>query len=297
MKLAEYVPLKQYSTFGIGGPARFLVSVSSIDELHSALKEARTRSLPILVIGNGSNCLFSDDGFVGLAIVNKIAFITENEDGWFLAGAGTSFPKLGRTISQKGWSGLEFAAGIPASVGGAIYMNAGASGQETKDTLYSVDTMTPDGLLKSYHREDMSFDYRFSSFQKKDEIICFASFQTKPSSSAYEVLQEKLNGRLKSQPYDDKSVGCIFKNPEGNAAGRLIEQAGLKGRSIGGAQVSTKHANFIVNTGAATAQDVRSLAEEIVRVVWENCHVPLETEVRMIDLHGKSVPLCGHHES
>ena len=297
MKLQEFVSLKQYSTFGIGGPARFFVMVSSVDELYSALQEARTKSLPILLIGNGSNCLFHDDGFCGLAILNRIACISEGREGLFQAGAGTNFPKLARYVSQQGWSGLEFAAGIPATVGGAIYMNAGASGQETKDSLFSVDTMTLDGALKSYHMEDMSFGYRFSSFQQKKEIICFASFQMKPSSSAYEILQSKVAQRLLAQPYDDKSIGCIFKNPEGNAAGRLIEQSGLKGRSIGGAQVSLKHANFIVNTGNATAHDVRALAEEIVRVVWDRCHVLLETEVKLIDANGASVPLCGTYES
>lgn len=297
VKIAEYVPLKQYSTFGIGGPARFLITVTSIDELYSALQEARKNSLPYLVIGNGSNCLFHDQGFCGLVIVNRISFITEGKDGWFQAGAGTSFPKLARTVSKKGWTGLEFGAGIPASVGGAVYMNAGASGQQIQDTLYSVDTMTRDGILKSYHKGDFSFGYRYSNFQGTDEIICFASFLTKPSETAFSLLQEKLQRRMDSQPYEDKSVGCIFKNPPNDSAGRLIEQAGLKGFSIGGALVSPKHANFIVNTGNATALDVRALAEEVVHAVWNKFTVRLETEVRMIGLDGRSLPLCGGYES
>ena len=291
LTIAEYVPLHRYSTFSIGGPARFLVEVSSLDDLLEVMHRADMQSLPILMVGRGSNSLFHDEGFEGIAVVNKIDFFKEYEEGCFQAGAGMSFPLLGRVTAKRGYSGLEFAAGIPGSVGGAVFMNAGASGQETKDSLIQVETVTRGGRMKRYTKEELSFGYRWSIFQGLSEILCSATFQTNPSSSAYQNLQEKIARRMETQPYLDRSIGCIFKNPVGDSAGRLIEMSGMKGYQVGGAQVSTKHANFIVNVGQATASDVRVLALEIVETVFKQFQLLLEPEAKLIGRDGLSYPL------
>lgn len=282
LSLSEQVPLKQYSTFGIGGPARYLVEVSSIEELQEATGFARSMALPLLVLGKGSNCLFSDEGFSGLVIINRISFIEHNGNGLFTVGAGYSFAHLGRLTAKEGWSGLEFAAGIPASVGGAVFMNAGANKQETKDTLCFVNALLPDSTVYTYSAKELSFGYRFSSFQQNQASIISCVFQLAASSLSATAMQEKITYRLKTQPYSEKSIGCIFKNPPGDSAGRLIEAAGLKGRRVGGAQVSPVHANFIVNTGNAKANDVIQLIHVVVEHVQKNCGVTLMPEVRLI---------------
>jgi len=283
--------LKDYSTFDIGGPARFLVAVTSIQELEEALAFAKDENLPVLSIGKGSNCLFHDEGFYGLAVVNRLSFLQKKEECFFEAGAGFSFAQMGRLSAKEGFSGLEFAAGIPASLGGAIYMNAGASGQETKDVLREVTTINHEGKISKYNAKDLAFGYRFSSFQEKKEIICSALLQLSRSPLAYNTMKEKEEYRLKTQPYAEKSIGCFFRNPPGTSAGKLIEQAGLKGYAIGGAAVSELHANFIINSLEATAEQVRQLALVIVQKVLQHSGIRLESEVKIIDPYGNSLPL------
>lgn len=289
MEILHNKELKHFSTFHIGGPARFLTTVTSLDELEQALDFARTEHIPVLCVGKGSNMLFHDAGFSGLALINRLSSFHEKGDGCFEVGAGGSFAQFGRRTAKENWSGLEFAAGIPASVGGAVYMNAGAAGQDVQQTLRSVSTITLDGKKKSYAAEDLSLSYRFSSLQETQEIIYSASFQLTRSSTAYALLQEKLSHRMKTQPYSDKSAGCFFRNPPGESAGRLIERAGLKGCSCGGAAVSLVHANFIINRGEATADHVRQLASEIVERVERMFGIRLVTEVRILDQDGTRI--------
>jgi UDP-N-acetylmuramate dehydrogenase len=289
--ILEQVPLKRYSTFDIGGPARFLVSVSSNKELEEALLFADQKKCPVLCIGRGSNCLFHDSGFFGLVIVNALSSLQAKEAGIWDVGSGFSFAQLGRLTAKEGYSGLEFAAGIPASFGGAIYMNAGASGQETKDILVDVTTMSLDGQVHTYEANTLSFGYRTSPFQQKKEIILSARIRLMPSPIAYGILKEKVEYRMKTQPYSDKSIGCFFRNPPGTSAGKLIEQAGMKGYSIGGASVSALHANFIVNRGGATAEDVCQLALAIEQKVRDSFGVSLESEAKIIDPYGHSLSL------
>lgn len=235
-----------------------------------------------LVIGKGSNCLFDDAGFEGVVLHNKLKAYEELKPGTFKVGAGYSIARLGAMTARQGWHGLEFAAGIPGSVGGAVYMNAGASGAQIADTLQEVTFAHPDGHIERLPRSSLEFSYRYSPFQSLPGIITGAVFALKPSSEAYERQRSLLSYRTKTQPYSDKSAGCIFRNPPEKSAGALIEACGLKGYTIGGAQISPKHANFIVNIGHATAADVLALMALIRTSIKKFCGIDLESEVRYI---------------
>ncbi len=274
--------LADLSTFGIGGEAFSYCEVHSVKEMQLALKEAQKQQIPWIVIGKGSNCLFDDRGFSGLVIHNKIDFL-EHQGSSFRVGAGYSFALLGTRTAKMGWEGLEFACGIPGSVGGAVYMNAGVGTAEVKDVLTTVDFVDAEGTLLSFSREDLEFGYRSSPFQSMAGAIVSASFQLEPCAEAKKKQREMLSKRITTQPYDAKSVGCIFRNPsKEKPAGQLIDQCGLKGKKIGGAMVSPKHANFIVNTGDAKADDVRQLMQLIKEEILHRFGVTLETEVRFI---------------
>jgi UDP-N-acetylmuramate dehydrogenase len=269
--------LSEFSTFGIGGPIRAFVEVSSLEEM----EEAYRIEMPKLVIGKGSNCLFDDRGFDGLVILNKIDFCHWKELE-VTVGSGYSFSLLGVQTARKGLSGLEFASGIPATVGGAVFMNAGANGKETCQSLKSV--LFFDGKeRKELLREELTFAYRTSPFQKMPGVILAATFCLKELSEARKSQLQIIDYRMKTQPLKEKSIGCIFRNPEGKSAGALIDQCGLKGMGIGGAKVSEIHANFIVNQGGASANDVKRLIQLVQEKVLEQTGVCLETEIRTID--------------
>lgn len=273
--------LKEYSTFKIGGIAKQLIEVKTVDEAADALEYARKNQLRWVVIGKGSNTLFSDQGFQGLAIVNLITHF-ENSRDLFKVGAGFSFAYLGIKSARLGFSGLEFASGIPGSVGGAVYMNAGAMGHETQAPLQSVLFLEDSGRLRHLHKADLTFRYRYSSFQEMPGMILEATFQLEPNPSAQKIQQEMLAKRIKTQPYSDPSIGCFFKNPSPNlSAGQLIDQCGLKGLSVGGAEVSMTHANFIVNKQAASASDVVMLKRLVQQRVLEKTGIVLEEEVSL----------------
>ncbi len=275
----QHRQLSQLTTFGIGGMAHYLIEVYRIQEMQEALIFCHHHHIPYFILGKGSNCLFDDQGFHGVIIVNRISFCQIRDDGIFHVGAGYSFSLLGAQLARQGWSGLEFAAGIPGSVGGAIYMNAGANGQETCDSLVTVDFMTEDGELIQIPRSQIDFRYRFSSFQDKPGAIIGAYFRLVHSSSAREKQLELLHYRKKTQPYQAKSAGCVFRNPSCHSAGALIDQTGLKGKAMGGAQVSDLHANFVINTGKASSKDILALIELIKKEVKERMEVELETEI------------------
>jgi UDP-N-acetylmuramate dehydrogenase len=269
------------STFGIGGPARFFCEAHSIEEMIELLKECDQENLPFFILGKGSNCLFDDKGFNGVVILNKISFFKQ-EGELIEVGAGYSFSLLGAQTARKGWSGLEFASGIPASVGGAVYMNAGANGGETKDCLVEVSFVNAKGHLGVFSKNEIEFKYRFSSFQNIKGAIVAAKFKLTPHSEARKKQRTIIDYRTNTQPYSEKSAGCMFQNPIPLSAGALIDQCGLKGTSIGGAQVSTLHGNFIINAGNATAHDVMELVKLIKKTVKEKKNIDLETEVRFI---------------
>ncbi|MFN4175177.1 MAG: UDP-N-acetylmuramate dehydrogenase, partial [Parachlamydiaceae bacterium] len=254
----------------------------SIEELKEAIAFAREKNLPYLVLGKGSNCLFHHEGYDGVVIQNKIDFFENPEPGVYRVGAGFSFALLGTKASQAGFSGLEFATGIPASVGGAIFMNAGANGSETKDSLSSVEFLNDEGKVIVLSKEELFFGYRTSSFQTMKGAILAATFKLTPSQMARQKQLEIISYRKKTQPYGDKSAGCVFRNPDCGHAGRLIEEAGLKGMKVGDAEVSTMHANFIVNKGNASSDDVLNLIEIVRKKVEEKAGVHLESEIRII---------------
>lgn len=274
--------LKELCTFGIGGTARFFVEVRTIPEMQMALRTCKDKKIPFFILGKGSNCLFSDQGFDGLVILNKIDFVTKEQPEIFHVGAGYSFSLLGAQTARQGWTGLEFASGIPASVGGAVFMNAGANGTETWATLLSVDFVNPDGILQTFTKEQLEFSYRFSSFHHLPGAIVGAKFKLEPSTSAREKQLQIIHYRKATQPYGHKSAGCIFRNPACGYAGALIQESGLKGVTFGGAQISTLHANFIINSDNATAKDVLTLISHIQDEVYKKTGILLESEVRIV---------------
>lgn len=274
--------LSELCTFGIGGPARYFIEVRSVEKMQEALQICHAEGLPFMILGKGSNCLFDDRGFNGVMILNKIDFQHHLPPHTFHAGAGYSFSLLGSQTARQGFSGLEFASGIPGSIGGAVFMNAGANGCETCNCLTSVDFVSEEGALHTLTKQELSFSYRRSSFHEMSGAIVGATFELSPSSTARQKQIEIIEYRKKTQPLRDKSAGCVFRNPICGAAGALIEQSGLKGALIGGAKVSEIHANFIVNANHATAQDVLDLISHIKAKVHEKAGIELENEVRCI---------------
>lgn len=282
MTFQENKPMSELCTFGIGGPARYFVEVRTIPEMQHALLACQAKNLPYLILGKGSNCLFDDRGFNGVVILNKIDFIERPSLEIYHVGAGYSFSLLGSQSARHGFSGLEFASGIPGSVGGAVFMNAGANGNETCTSLTSVEYVDEAGHLHIIPKEKLQFAYRTSSFQQMPGAIVGATFTLTPSTTARSKQLEIITYRKKTQPYSDPSAGCIFRNPVCGHAGAMIEKSGLKGTHVGGAKVSEVHANFIVNAGNASAQNVLELIELVKQRVKDTTGIELESEVRYI---------------
>lgn len=273
--------LKDYSTFGIGGPASYFTQVHSVEELQGIIRFCYTTGLRYFLLGKGSNCLFDDRGYEGLVILNRIDYLKQ-QGTIFDVGAGYSFARLGGQTARLGYSGLEFASGIPATVGGALYMNAGANGKETADALNQVTMINEQGDVVLLKKNELSFAYRFSSMQQMKGAIVSAHFELIPTFNAKEVQKEIVNYRLRTQPYGEKSIGCVFRNLSCSSAGALIDKAGLKGLSIGDAEVSQVHANFIVNKNTASAQNVLDLICMIKEKVYSQHGVHLEEEIRLV---------------
>lgn len=281
LSLHKDVPLSKYATLQIGGPARYLTHVTTIEEAREALHFATLENLPFFVVGKGSNCLFDDRGFAGLVIVNKIHDFAFDDD-LVRVGGGYNFSLLGAQTARKGFTGLEFASGIPGTVGGAIYMNAGAGGFETKDTLVDVLFLTKEGEERLYKKEELAFSYRTSPFQKMEGMIIGATFRLQEDPSAKARQIEMVNYRTSTQPYGEKSAGCVFRNPTCKGAGATIDACGLKGVTIGGAAVSSVHANFLINKNGASASDFLALIKHVQKTVFEKTGETLEMEIRKV---------------
>lgn len=271
--------LKEFNTLGIGGSADYFVEVHEISAMQEILRFCNLEGLPYFILGKGSNVLFSDLGFAGVVIANRISFLERNSDPIWKVGAGYSFSLLGTQTARQGWSGLEFASGIPGSVGGAIYMNAGANGHETCENLVSVDYVASTGEFLTFSKEDLLFSYRSSPFQKKTGAIVSATFHLTPSRHSRQKQLDILSYRKKTQPYDEKSAGCIFRNPHCAHAGALIEKCGLKGKRYGGAEVSCLHANFLINKSNATSNDMLALIDLVMKEVKNQTGYDLLPEV------------------
>ena len=279
--------LSEFSPLGIGGRIAYFASPSSREEMGEGLFFAKEQALPLLIIGRGSNCLFSDEGFPGVVLLNQMQRCSWDRNRVSVEG-GYSFLRLGKEAARKGLGGLEFACGVPGSVGGAVYMNAGACGQETAHCLQSVRYMDGTGSEKEYKANELQFSYRTSPFQKLDGVILEALFQLREEEGAWEQQRAMIRYRLRTQPLRQKNIGSIFRNPLGQGAGRLIEQCGCKGHRIGDALVSPIHANFIVNRGKATAQEVYGLIRWVQDQVLEKKGISLELEIKLIGYHGVS---------
>lgn len=282
----ENEPLANHTTMKIGGPADIFIEPSTIEGLQTAMEMIVEHKVKWTAIGRGSNLLVSDDGIEGVVIkLGKGVNDIDMDGGKLRVGGGYPLVALATQISRKGYSGLEFASGIPGSVGGAVYMNAGAHGSDISNILTAAHILFPNGQMEWLTNDEMAFSYRTSVLQKKRPgIVIEAVFSLiagdKDKISA--EMQKNKDYRKNTQPYNDPCAGSIFRNPLPKYAGQLIESAGLKGHSLGGAQISEMHGNFIVNKGNATAADVLALIQHAKDTVFDKFDVKLETEVEII---------------
>lgn len=276
-------PMSRHTSFGIGGPADMLVLPEDEEDLRTVLGLA-AGNIPWMIIGNGTNLLVADRGIRGLVIKIGSGFgRIERKDHQVLAGAGLSLPALVERCHRWGLSGLEWAIGIPGSVGGALVMNAGAYGGEMSQAVLNVFGLGPDGVLKNLPAGEIAFGYRQARYPEGFIITgCRLKLSSEDPRAIARLMDKWLEKRKFNQPLSLRSAGCIFKNPAGDSARRLIGLAGLRGYRLGGAGVSSKHANFIVNYGGARAAEVLKLMELIQKRVLKECGVSLEPEVRMV---------------
>ncbi len=286
VKIVENEPMSAHTTFRIGGPARYYMIPENAGQVSKCMGFAMKMELPYVIVGKGSNVLFSDEGYPGVVIEvgRSMADIEVSEDGHIRAGAGAGLGALAAAAAKQSLSGLEFASGIPGTVGGAVVMNAGAYGGEIKDCIKSAKVLDKEGAVLELSRDEMGLGYRSSVIQRRGYIVTEAVFQLHKGNKE-QILgrMSELNAkRREKQPLDYPSAGSTFKRPEGYFAGKLIEDAGLRGFQVGDAQVSEKHCGFVINRGKATAADVIGLMEEVQKRVLETSGVRLEPEVKII---------------
>lgn len=279
----KYEPMSKHTSFKIGGNADVYIKVNNLSKLSTILKECQASDVDYMILGNGSNLLVSDDGIRGAVIRLDGDFrkITLLDDTTIFCGAGATLAYLCKFALNCGLSGLEFAWGIPGTVGGAVFMNAGAYDGEMKDVVHSVSHISPSGEIGRTEKENLNFGYRTSVYRSNNMIITGVTLKLKKGNP--DEIRAKMDDymlrRSTKQPLEYPSAGSVFKRPEGNFAGALIEQCGLKGKTCGGAQVSEKHAGFIINKSNATAKDVRDLIGEIQKTVSDKTGYSLECEL------------------
>lgn len=277
-------PMKNHTTFRIGGNADFFVSVNR-EQLPQILAVAKQDEVPVTIIGNGSNLLVKDGGIRGLVVeIGKDMEDIQLHENCITAGAGALLSKIARAAADAGLSGLEFASGIPGSLGGAVVMNAGAYGGEMKQVLVSAKVLDKDGEEKTLSNEELDLSYRHSCIEEKGYIVVEATIRLNPKEKEqiFAEMEDIRKRRLEKQPLEFPSAGSTFKRPEGYFAGKLIQDSGLSGASVGGAQVSEKHNGFVINNGNATAQDVLTLIENVKKEVYRQFQVEIVPEVKII---------------
>ncbi|MCC5599088.1 UDP-N-acetylmuramate dehydrogenase [Nostoc favosum] len=287
--------LSAFTSYRVGGAADLYVAPRNIEALQASLKYAKERNLKVTTLGAGSNLLVSDRGISGLVIATRhLRFSNfDPETGQLTVAAGESIPSLALAAAELGWQGLEWAVGIPGTAGGAVVMNAGAHNSCIADMLVSAQVLSPDGTLETLTPDQLGYSYRTSLLQGGDRIVTQATLQLAPGADPAKVVaitKEHKKHRLSTQPYNFPSCGSVFRNPKPYSAGWLIEQTGLKGYQIGGAQVALLHANFIVNRGGAKASDIFCLIRHIQHQVQERWSINLEPEVKML---GEFQGACG----
>ena len=284
----ENVSLAGYTTFRIGGPADVLVQAGEEEQLEKVLAWCQESGRPWILLGRGSNVLVDDAGFRGTVILldGTLAQIEVRGDQ-ITAGAGASLARIARTALEHELTGVEYAAGIPGTLGGAVYMNAGAYGGEIGRTVSSVRYLDREGIHE-IGPEEAGFEYRSSRFMRENAIVLGAEMTLQPGDrqAIMDRMQELAEQRKSKQPLEYPSAGSMFKRPEGFFAGKLIQDAGLAGYSVGGAQVSEKHCGFVINRGNATAEDVRELVRQVADRVEQTFGVRLEPEVRYLSQEG-----------
>lgn len=299
MQILENEPMCKHTSFKVGGPVRYFAKAETVEDLKTAMTLACEKSLPYFILGNGTNLLVSDKGYDGV-VITLAGFFSTIEDlgnGAFKVGAAVPLGRFARTTIKQGFAGIHKLAGIPGTLGGAIYMNAGAYGQEIGNCCTMVTVLDDDGSTRDIATADCAFGYRQSIFQKNKATILSATFQLPAASAEGKAvadleaeLAECMAKRKASQPLNMSNAGSTFKRLESGAAdtptqiapGYYIEQAGLKGQRIGGAEVSTLHANFIVNAGGATACDIKTLSEYVQQKVADKFGIQLKREIILL---------------
>ena len=277
--------MSKHTTFKVGGKADLFVCPSNVNELSYAIKTCKTFNIPYYVVGNGSNIIVKDNGFRGAIIqIYKNLNNVTIEDDTITADAGILLAKLAKIIANESLEGFEFAAGIPGTLGGAVYMYAGAYGGDMSQVIVSADVIDEKGNIITLSKEELELGYRTSIVQQKDYIVLRAVLKCKKGNKEKikDLIEELNNKRKEKQPLEYPSAGSTFKRPEGYYAGKLIMDSGLRGHQIGNAQVSEKHCGFIINRGDATANDIINLINHVRNTVRDKYHVNLETEVRII---------------
>lgn len=277
-----------YTTFKVGGNVLALCDIRELDKLAEVVRYLNKNSIPYFIMGNGSNVIVSDSGFNGVVIrlkgeFEKIYNTPDDSKILLKVGAGVSISYFLRYCVKKGFTGTEFLAGIPGTIGGATAMNAGAFGKEIGEKIEKIMMLTPSGNITSKERSELKFSYR-RMHMDAGSVITYVWLRLNPSDTnmVKQKISHYLDIRSSSQPLNYPSAGCIFKNPDRNYAGKLIDEAGLKGKSIGGAMISQKHANFIINTGNATTKDIIALITTIKDRIKEEKGIELEPEINFI---------------
>ena len=276
--------MKKHTTFKVGGNAMCIAVPDTIEKAAALVKFLNENNIKKYFLGNGSNVIFNDEGFDGVIVKTSNLNDFEINGNTVTASAGLLMTSLSKKVQEKGLSGLEFCYGIPGNVGGGVFMNAGAYGGEISQCLVSVDYIDENGQLCTIAKVDCDFSYRHSVFMKNNWLIVSAKFVLTPKDSAEMLafMEDIMQRRKDKQPLDKPSAGSSFKRPVGYFAAALIDECGLKGLTVGGAQVSEKHAGFIVNIGGATCRDIVALADKVRQIVYEQRGVELEKEMIIV---------------
>ncbi len=279
-------PMAKHTTFRVGGPADYYLIPHSADQVKEVVALCKEKEIPFFILGNGSNLLVGDNGYRGavIQIFRNMSTVTVEGDDVLRVEAGALLSTVAKTALNNSLTNMEFASGIPGTIGGAVTMNAGAYGGEMKDILQEVTVLTDDGQILVLKNEELALGYRTSCIKEKDYIVLEAVLKLEKGDK--EKIQARMDElkeqRVTKQPLEFPSAGSTFKRPVGYFAGKLIQDAGLAGYKVGGAEVSAKHCGFIVNSGNGTAQDIMDLIRYVQKVVWDDAQVKLETEVKML---------------